>query len=376
MVKLIKLNISGEVDEVSVNFKKNEKFSLNNLKRELLINNKNFKEQHEWDLDNNKVLKLFGSKQEEVDEENFHQLPIKDTYQFYGDLYTIILHKNVILDLDIENFENIYNALYFDSDDEEESETSEQEEEEDEADLYNEQDETLEDSDEDLNLDNYGDDANSSDNESLVDVDEKKKSKNIKKKKVIKIQETKDILYEENVLQEKLENETRYKVLELLYKIDINKDIGEMFFREVEMELFNYAIRSSMQKNIVPTWNILLKKIYINKVRSLYTNLVPNSYINNKRLFERMRKGEFTAHKLVNMTIQELFPEHWKHLIDEKYRRNKILYETKKEAMTDQFKCRKCKSRETCYYEMQTRSADEPMTIFITCLNCGNRWKN
>ena len=76
------------------------------------------------------------------------------------------------------------------------------------------------------------------------------------------------------------------------------------------------------------------------------------------------------------MTVQETFPEHWKHLIDEKYRKNKVLYETKKEAMTDQFKCRKCGSRETCYYEMQTRSADEPMTIFITCLNCGNRWKN
>ena len=76
------------------------------------------------------------------------------------------------------------------------------------------------------------------------------------------------------------------------------------------------------------------------------------------------------------MSPNELFPENWKELIDEKYRRDKILYETKKEAMTDQFKCGKCSSRETCYFEMQTRSADEPMTIFITCLNCGNRWKN
>ena len=126
MVKIIKLNINGEVDEVSVSCKKNEKFNLNNLKRELHINNKHFKEQHEWELDNNRILKLYGSKHEETDEENFHQLPIKDNYQFYGDLYTLVLHKNVILDLDIENFENIYNALYFESDDEEESENSDQ----------------------------------------------------------------------------------------------------------------------------------------------------------------------------------------------------------------------------------------------------------
>ena len=69
------------------------------------INNKNFKEQHEWELDNNRILKLYGSKHEETDKENFHQLPIKENYQFYGDLYTLVLHKNVIIDLDIENFE-------------------------------------------------------------------------------------------------------------------------------------------------------------------------------------------------------------------------------------------------------------------------------
>ena len=37
--------------------------------------------------------------------------------------------------------------------------------------------------------------------------------------------------------------------------------------------------------------------------------------------------------------------------------------------------CRKCKSKKTSYYQLQTRSADEPMTIFITCLNCGKHWR-
>jgi len=40
-----------------------------------------------------------------------------------------------------------------------------------------------------------------------------------------------------------------------------------------------------------------------------------------------------------------------------------------------QFKCGKCKSKKTDYYQLQTRSADEPMTTYVTCKSCGNRWK-
>jgi transcription elongation factor S-II len=39
------------------------------------------------------------------------------------------------------------------------------------------------------------------------------------------------------------------------------------------------------------------------------------------------------------------------------------------------FKCRRCKSNNTTYTQLQTRSSDEPMTSFILCENCGNRWK-
>ena len=50
-------------------------------------------------------------------------------------------------------------------------------------------------------------------------------------------------------------------------------------------------------------------------------------------------------------------------------------YNLKVESMTDIFRCRKCGNRKCIYYEVQTRSADEPMTQFITCLTCNNRWK-
>jgi len=47
----------------------------------------------------------------------------------------------------------------------------------------------------------------------------------------------------------------------------------------------------------------------------------------------------------------------------------------KNELFDGVFKCGKCKSMKTTYYQMQTRSADEPLTTFVTCLNCEKRWK-
>ena len=40
------------------------------------------------------------------------------------------------------------------------------------------------------------------------------------------------------------------------------------------------------------------------------------------------------------------------------------------------FRCNKCKGYKTTYYELQTRSADEPMTVFVTCHVCRITWKS
>ncbi|CAO2826744.1 uncharacterized protein LOC130800357 [Amaranthus tricolor] len=44
---------------------------------------------------------------------------------------------------------------------------------------------------------------------------------------------------------------------------------------------------------------------------------------------------------------------------------------------TTEAPCPKCHHGKASFYQMQTRSADEPMTIFYTCLNesCGHKWK-
>ena len=379
-IPIIKLLCDGELEEVNINCKKKENYNLNNfLKKINLEEEVYFSELHSWDLDQKKKLILIGSTISQDDGmENIHQLPIKEEYQYYGNLYALITQDNKYSPLDLEIFENIYNALYLKMEDM--SEDSDSLFSSDEEDLEEKNQE--EDDDNENIIEDYGDGGEDSmqeeeEEENDIEVEEKKK-KTVKRKKIIKIPETtaQDILKEEDVVQELTET-SRIKCLEILCNVipKITKNDRE-YMKNLERCVFNYSLQKSIERNIIPTWNIVFKNIYLNKVISLYSNISKNNYINNKRLITRIKKREFTPEQLVNMTPQELFPEHWKELIDEKYRRDKILYETKKEAMTDQFKCSKCHSRETCYFEMQTRSADEPMTIFITCLNCGKRWKN
>ena len=90
---------------------------------------------------------------------------------------------------------------------------------------------------------------------------------------------------------------------------------------------------------------------------------------------KRIMDNEIDPEKLCSLNVYDIFPENWKELLDLKIKRDQIKYDLKPEAMTDVFKCRKCGSRSCSYYEIQTRSADEPMTQFINCLDCGNRWR-
>jgi transcription elongation factor S-II len=107
----------------------------------------------------------------------------------------------------------------------------------------------------------------------------------------------------------------------------------------------------------------------IDRLRSVYINL------KNPEFLEQIKNNEITAQSVAFMTHQEMRPDHWKDMIDKKMKRDASKYTNSIQASTDMFVCKKCKSRNSTFYEMQTRSADEASTIFITCLDCGNRSK-
>jgi len=138
----------------------------------------------------------------------------------------------------------------------------------------------------------------------------------------------------------------------------------------LEKGVFNYAIRESGNRKIIKKWeNPYFVQIYIDRLRSIYINL------KNEDLLKQIKNGEITPQHLAFMSHQEMNPSGWKILIDEKIKRDANKYSNNLQASTDMFTCKKCKSKKCTYYELQTRSADEPATIFVTCLDCGKNWK-
>ena len=107
----------------------------------------------------------------------------------------------------------------------------------------------------------------------------------------------------------------------------------------------------------------------------MYTNLKGDSYIGNSKLIERVKQKEIKSYDLAFLPPTKLFPERWVDVLDRKVKLDQQKYEKRTEIATNIYRCGKCGLRRCTYYQLQTRSADEPMTTFVTCLNCGNRWK-
>jgi transcription elongation factor S-II len=145
---------------------------------------------------------------------------------------------------------------------------------------------------------------------------------------------------------------------------------------DLEKGIYNAAIQDATKKGVRKHWdNSDFADIYKMISRRTVANLSPETYVGNKRLLTRLKEGEFEPHKIPFMTARELYPEHWQPLADEQMKRENTMLEGDKEGGSDMFKCKRCGKSRTRYWEMQTRSSDEPMTIFIRCLNCGKEWR-
>jgi len=153
-------------------------------------------------------------------------------------------------------------------------------------------------------------------------------------------------------------------------------DITPLEAKDLEIGVYNSSIEYGKENGIPLTWTSpLFRETYLAKARSIYCNLNPDSYVGNKNLHARMKEREFLPHELSFKPRDMVFPEAWRHIIDNELLRNKAAYEVTSVAMTDQVTCGKCKKTKVSYFDYQIRSADEGTSTFYNCLVCGHRWK-
>ncbi|XP_053183084.1 transcription elongation factor A protein 3 isoform X5 [Scomber japonicus] len=113
---------------------------------------------------------------------------------------------------------------------------------------------------------------------------------------------------------------------------------------------------------------------YKNRVRSRISNLKDPK---NPGLRRNVLAGSIDLIRIATMSAEEMASDELKQL------RNDLTQEAIREhqmaktggTSTDLLQCGKCKKRNCTYNQVQTRSADEPMTTFVLCNECGNRWK-
>jgi DNA-directed RNA polymerase subunit M/transcription elongation factor TFIIS len=145
---------------------------------------------------------------------------------------------------------------------------------------------------------------------------------------------------------------------------------------DAEVGVFNWAIAKAEERRIACNWgNPRFRMVYAAKARSVAANLDAAGYVGNDRLLRRLRDGEFLPHEVASMHPENVHPERWHRVVEAKVRRDEYISTAKPMAMTDQFRCGRCKKRECSYMELQMRSCDEPASLFIQCISCGHRWR-
>lgn len=156
----------------------------------------------------------------------------------------------------------------------------------------------------------------------------------------------------------------------------LNAVLGdERMSKDLERCIYNWCIRSSRVDGIPRYWeDPAFRYRYTTKALSIHFNLTNP---NNPGLLQKIMTKEMGLKKVVRASPAELFPELWEPVFERvaaKQLRKQLTIDVDT-APDGAFTCSKCKSKKTTFVELQTRSADEPMTLFIQCLNCQRRWK-
>jgi len=154
----------------------------------------------------------------------------------------------------------------------------------------------------------------------------------------------------------------------------VYSDYHSKMYESMEKSIYNTSIKEARTKLVERSWDsIPFKMIYKKNFVKVFSNIETNK--NADFVTQKLKWNIWEPEKIVSMTPQQLYPDIWEELMLKNKKKLDALSLQKNVQGTSMFKCGKCKQNNCTYFQMQTRSADEPMTTFVTCLNCSNRWK-
>jgi DNA-directed RNA polymerase subunit M/transcription elongation factor TFIIS len=146
----------------------------------------------------------------------------------------------------------------------------------------------------------------------------------------------------------------------------------DSLYANIETAVYNRTLRLAGERNVAKRWDSAeFVEIYTTFLRSIISNL---STVDGVR---QVTNPSFDIKTIETFEISDLNSDKWRQIIGDSDKTADGMYEVNAEASSDDFTCRKpkCRSKRCSYYQMQTRSADEPITTFVTCLDCGGRYR-
>jgi DNA-directed RNA polymerase subunit M/transcription elongation factor TFIIS len=324
-----------------------------------------------------KVLHFFGYLEGKANQENQHHLPPPlEGMTFFGDILVLASQSatswNKPIGLKAVEYETWYTAKL-------EGDNEEGEEDLDEDDEVPEQ-EVADAPEEEAEEDTYEEaEAEEDEGQAAGDLEEEDEEAAPPMEKPVRVQKVKKIaqVVEEPEIdpeEDPFSTPPRQKVLSV---IDNSFDTVLEADDKVLLEslIFAKTYEEAGKNEIRRAWGAgLFQDSYFANARRVIGNLNPRSYVKNTHLWDRFKHKELTLEQIVKQNYYELCPESWQQMVDLQAKRERTQLEGDFSRATDRWQCNSCKMRKCTYYELQTRSADEPMTIFIHCLNCGKRW--
>lgn len=147
--------------------------------------------------------------------------------------------------------------------------------------------------------------------------------------------------------------------------------------KKLEIVLWNDTLRRCQDERIPLEWSSSFSRSFRERYTARAISLDVFNLQKNEALCSNIRSQTLGLKNFMRMTPWEMNPELWTPIFE------RVAYKALRKQLTididkipeGAFTCSKCKSKKTTFYEMQTRSADEPMTVFVQCMNCNKRWK-